>query len=169
MWCVYIYILYKCIHNKHHCRYTYNCIHCVRLGPFSERSEQTETSQTSSCQVKVALSTACVEHFHVDSKSSQDLQHRVGLVDLREIHGKIYSKLWFYLGFIMKYGGFSWYIYIWCSVPTPLPPGHGHGSAICGVVGVWYCPPLPPVVWWGVCLECMVWHVWNVWYVWYVW
>jgi hypothetical protein len=48
-----------------------------------------------------------VEHFHVDSKSSQDLQHRVGLVDLREIHGKIYSKLWFYLGFIMKYGGFS--------------------------------------------------------------
>ena len=46
-------------------------------------------------------------------------------------------------------------IHTWFSVPTPLPPGRGHGSAIvlspsppCGVVGVWYCPP-PPVVWWG--------------------
>ena len=33
---------------------------------------------------------------------------------------------------------------IWSSVPTPLPPGHGHGSAI-------VLSPFPPVVWWGVC------------------
>ena len=48
----------------------------------------------------------------------------------------------------------------------------------CGVVGVWHCPPPPPVVRWGcgmvcwVCMVCMVglvWHVWKVWYVWYVW
>ena len=53
----------------------------------------------------------------------------------------------------------------------PLPPP-------CGVVGVWHCPPPPPVVWCGcgmvcwVCMVCMVglvWHVWKVWYVWYVW
>ena len=30
----------------------------------------------------------------------------------------------------------------WVSHSTvPLPP--------CGVVGVWYCPPAPPVLWWG--------------------
>ena len=56
---------------------------------------------------------------------------------------------------------------------NPLPPRHGHGSAIvlspsppCGVVRVWYCPPSPPPVVLGMygvygrsgmaCLECMV-------------
>ena len=33
-------------------------------------------------------------------------------------------------------------IYIWSSVLTPFPPGHGHGLVI-----VLY--PSPPVVWWG--------------------
>ena len=53
-----------------------------------------------SCQANVALGTTCVEHFHVNSTSSQDLQHRVGLVVLWENHGKKpKSKLWFFLGF----------------------------------------------------------------------
>ena len=84
----------------------------------------------------------------------------------------------------------------WGCGTVPLPPLVWWGvvlslSPLCGVVGVWYCPPplpvvwwgcgtvpLPPVVWWGcgmvcwVCMVCMVglvWHVWKVWYVWYVW
>ena len=52
-------------------------------------------------------------------------------------------------------------VYMHQALPTP-PPPHGMGpiycphmrsspSPPCGVVGVWYCPSLPPlVVWWGV-------------------
>jgi len=75
------------------------------------------------------------------------------------------------------------YIYIYIHVYTllymlhPLPP-QWDGSHIlppyeifplplCGLVGVWHCPP-PPVVWWGCGMVLGmygdVWCVWSVWY-----
>ena len=78
--------------------------------------------------------------------------------------------------------------YMCCSPPSP-PNGMGpiyclhmrsSPSPLCGLVGVWHCPP-PPVVWWGcgtVPLTPVVWWgcgmvlgmygdvccVWSVWY-----
>ena len=53
-----------------------------------------------------------------------------------------YSPLIFYQYTIHKY------IYIWSSVPTPLPPSRGHGWAM-------VLSPSPPVVWWGCGTACI--------------